>query len=103
MAQARMKAQLQSQGGEADAPNPVAETNAAFGRLCLPGALALPIVTVLEGTVMGGGFGPACVSDVVMLDTAAFRLPETRWASSLRRSRPSWSSAWVTPRPSACR
>jgi isohexenylglutaconyl-CoA hydratase len=80
MAQARMKlAQLQSQGGEADAPNPVAETNAAFGRLCLAYARSpLPIVTVLEGTVMGGGFGLACVSDVSLaLDTVAFRLPET--------------------------
>ena len=81
MAQARMKlAQLQSQGGDANkAPNPVAETNAAFGRLCLAYARSpLPIVTVLEGTVMGGGFGLACVSDVSLaLDTVAFRLPET--------------------------
>lgn len=61
------------------APNPVAETNAAFGRLCLAYARSpLPIVTVLEGTVMGGGFGLACVSDVSLaLDTVAFRLPET--------------------------
>lgn len=86
MAQARMKlAQLQAQqaqqrpGGGATAPNPVAETNAAFGRLCLAYARSpLPIVTVLEGTVMGGGFGLACVSDVSLaLDTVSFRLPET--------------------------
>ena len=82
MAQARMKlAQQQAQGSPADtdAPNPVAETNAAFGRLCLAYARSpLPIVTVLEGTVMGGGFGLACVSDVSLaLDTVSFRLPET--------------------------
>lgn len=80
MAQARMKlAQMQAQGEQTDTANPVAETNAAFGRLCLAYARSpLPIVTVLEGTVMGGGFGLACVSDVSLaLDTVAFRLPET--------------------------
>jgi len=57
----------------------IAEVNAAFGRLCLAYARSpLPIVTVLEGTVMGGGFGLACVADVTLaLDTALFRLPET--------------------------
>jgi len=84
MAQARMKlAQQQADGaasGQAIAgPNPVAVTNAAFGQLCLAYARSpLPIVTVLEGTVMGGGFGLACVSDVSLaLDTVSFRLPET--------------------------
>lgn len=88
MAQARMKlAQQQAQqladkaatGQATAAPNPVALTNAAFGKLCLAYARSpLPIVTVLEGTVMGGGFGLACVSDVSLaLDTVSFRLPET--------------------------
>lgn len=87
MAQARMKlAQQQADhaaSGQANAqpmgPNPVAATNAAFGQLCLAYARSpLPIVTVLEGTVMGGGFGLACVSDVSLaLDTVSFRLPET--------------------------
>ena len=79
MAQARMKlAQMQAEGNGAG-PNPVAATNAAFGHLCLAYARSpLPIVTVLEGTVMGGGFGLACVSDVSLaLDTVSFRLPET--------------------------
>ncbi|TDP81240.1 isohexenylglutaconyl-CoA hydratase [Aquabacterium commune] len=79
MAQARMKlAQQQADAQPAD-PNPVAVTNAAFGHLCLAYARSpLPIVTVLEGTVMGGGFGLACVSDVSLaLDTVSFRLPET--------------------------
>lgn len=87
MAQARMKlAQQQADhaaSGQANAQpmgsNPVAATNAAFGQLCLAYARSpLPIVTVLEGTVMGGGFGLACVSDVSLaLDTVSFRLPET--------------------------
>jgi isohexenylglutaconyl-CoA hydratase len=35
-------------------------------------------VAVLEGTVMGGGFGLACVVDVALAGTSAlFRLPET--------------------------
>ncbi|MEK6669048.1 MAG: enoyl-CoA hydratase/isomerase family protein [Pseudomonadota bacterium] len=80
MAQARMKlAQMQAAPDPVEGLNPVAETNAAFGRLCLAYARSpLPIVTVLEGTVMGGGFGLACVSDVSLaLDTVSFRLPET--------------------------
>lgn len=80
MAQARMKlAQMQAMPDPVEGLNPVAETNAAFGRLCLAYARSpLPIVTVLEGSVMGGGFGLACVSDVSLaLDTVAFRLPET--------------------------
>lgn len=36
------------------------------------------IVAVLEGAVLGGGFGLACVSDVAIArDTARFGLPET--------------------------
>ena len=39
---------------------------------------AWPTVAVLEGSVMGGGFGLACVADVAMAGTSAlFRLPET--------------------------
>ncbi|WP_290903032.1 enoyl-CoA hydratase-related protein [Aquabacterium sp.] len=79
MAQARMKLAQQQADAQPAGPNPVAVTNAAFGRLCLAYARSpLPIVTVLEGTVMGGGFGLACVSDVSLaLDTVSFRLPET--------------------------
>jgi isohexenylglutaconyl-CoA hydratase len=90
MAQARMKlAQQQMEeasaghgngaGGTSSAPNPVATVNAQFGRLCLAFARTpLPVVTVLEGTVMGGGFGLACVSDVTLArDNVSFRLPET--------------------------
>ena len=83
MAQARMKlAQQQAQlsaGETVTERNPIEAVNAAFGRLCLAYAHScLPIVTVLEGTVMGGGFGLACVSDVSLArDNVSFRLPET--------------------------
>jgi isohexenylglutaconyl-CoA hydratase len=61
------------------AHNPVAETNAAFGHLCAAFAkLSLPTVCVLEGSVLGGGFGLACASDIALAaDTALFGLPET--------------------------
>jgi isohexenylglutaconyl-CoA hydratase len=75
MAGARMRS-LQKQEG---APDPIAEVNAEFGRLCVAYAQTpLAVVAVLEGTVMGGGFGLACVADVAIAsNTASFRLPET--------------------------
>ena len=50
-----------------------------FGHLCAAFAnTPLAVVVVLEGTVMGGGFGLACVADVaIATETARFRLPET--------------------------
>ena len=57
-----------------------------------------------EGTVMGGGFGLACVADVALAGTSvAFRLPETSLVSYRPRSHPFWSSVWVIRRPSAWR
>ncbi|MBI5721609.1 MAG: enoyl-CoA hydratase/isomerase family protein [Burkholderiales bacterium] len=66
-------------GRLAENPNALAETNAAFGELCVAYAnTGLALVTVLQGTVMGGGFGLACVSDVALADdSVVFRLPET--------------------------
>ncbi len=63
----------------AEDPDAVAKVNAAFGDLCVAFAnTGLATVTVLEGTVMGGGLGLACVSDVALAGTSAmFRLPET--------------------------
>ena len=60
-------------------PNALVETNAAFGELCVAFACTgLAVVAVLEGTVMGGGFGLACVADVAIASTTVdFRLPET--------------------------
>jgi isohexenylglutaconyl-CoA hydratase len=60
-------------------PESMANANARFGELCVAFAQApLATVAVLEGTVMGGGFGLACVADVAIAsETAVFRLPET--------------------------
>ena len=53
--------------------------SAAFGQLCCAFAdTGIATVAALEGSVMGGGFGLACVVDVVLAaDTVSFRLPET--------------------------
>ncbi len=76
MAAARMRLM---QRDPADQSDPLAEVNASFGRLCLAYARTpLPLITVLEGSVMGGGFGLACVSDVTLaMSSVLFRLPET--------------------------
>jgi isohexenylglutaconyl-CoA hydratase len=72
MAAARM-------GDAANLESALVSLNAAFGELCVAYAAApMAVVVVAEGTVMGGGFGLACVADVVLAaDTAQFRLPET--------------------------
>src|SRR5665647_588140 len=73
MAAARMK-QAQVPAGT----DPIAQVNAAFGELCVAYAqTGLVVVAVLQGSVMGGGLGLACVADVALADeTARFRLPE---------------------------
>jgi isohexenylglutaconyl-CoA hydratase len=81
MAAARMQA-MQSQpqaGTDAPALDGVAQANLQFGELCLAFASTpLALVAVLEGSVMGGGFGMACVADVALAcESAVFRLPET--------------------------
>ena len=70
------KARMAPSEGDAD---PVADLNAMFGRIALAYARTpLPTVAVLEGAVMGGGFGLACTADVAIASTTAdFRLPET--------------------------
>ena len=72
MAQARQR----ELAGDTDA---IAAVNARFGQLC--GAFArtgLATIAVLEGTVMGGGLGLACVVDVALAGQGAqLRLPET--------------------------
>jgi isohexenylglutaconyl-CoA hydratase len=74
LSEARMLA-MKATGGR----DPIADVNAQFGELCLAYAhTPLAVVAVLEGTVMGGGIGLACVADVALAsDTAVFRLPET--------------------------
>ena len=63
----------------ADDPQALVKVSVAFGELCAAFAAApMATVAVLEGTVMGGGFGLACVADVALAaPTAVFRLPET--------------------------
>jgi citronellyl-CoA dehydrogenase len=72
-------ARLRAMQGTADGTDPIAEVNARFGHLCAAFARSpLAIIALLEGTVMGGGFGLACVADVaIATETASFRLPET--------------------------
>ena len=78
MATARMQA-MQNSAEDANGLNPIAQVNAAFGQMCVAFAQTpLALVMLLEGTVMGGGFGLACVADVALADTSAnFKLPET--------------------------
>jgi isohexenylglutaconyl-CoA hydratase len=73
MAKARMTSLSPGQ------PDPLAEVNRAFGRMITKVDRApQAVVAVLEGAVMGGGFGLACVADVAIAHAAAsFRLPET--------------------------
>jgi isohexenylglutaconyl-CoA hydratase len=56
----------------------LAKTNALFGELCAEVAQSpLATVALLEGSVMGGGFGLACAVDVaVAADNVRFKLPE---------------------------
>lgn len=81
MAAARMRSMQNppEQGGAGVAPDAVAQANAQFGELCVAYAnTPLALVVVLEGSVMGGGLGLACVADVALAsESAAFRLPET--------------------------
>lgn len=62
-----------------DPTQSLVELNRAFGHL-MTQANHLPqvLITVLEGAVLGGGFGLACVSDVgITLQSTQFGLPET--------------------------
>jgi isohexenylglutaconyl-CoA hydratase len=58
--------------------DPIVAVSAAFGELCAAYArTGLATVAVLEGAVMGGGFGLACAVDLaVATTTAQLRLPE---------------------------
>ena len=62
-----------------DGKDPLAVGNRSFGAM-LTQIEAAPqaVIAVLEGAVMGGGFGLCCVSDVAIAHgDAKFRLPET--------------------------
>ncbi len=67
------------QAPTADNPDPAAAYNRGFGHL-LNKVNAAPqaVIAILEGAVLGGGFGLACVSDVAIAKAdAKFGLPET--------------------------
>ncbi|RMF14393.1 MAG: enoyl-CoA hydratase/isomerase family protein [Gammaproteobacteria bacterium] len=59
--------------------DPFFELNRAFGRMITrANRVACPLVAVLEGAVLGGGFGLACVSDIALAHAECqFGLPET--------------------------
>ena len=71
MASARQK--------KSDAGDPIAVLNRSFGTLITRVQnFPKPVVMVVRGAAMGGGFGLVCVGDVILADeTAKFRLPET--------------------------
>lgn len=76
MALARQRETAAKTGADSDA---MAAANARFGGLCVAFArTGIATVAVLEGTVMGGGLGLACVADVALAASGArLRLPET--------------------------
>jgi len=66
-------------GDPSEIPQRLQDFNRKFGRL-ITTANSIPqaLVAVLEGNVLGGGFGLACVSDVaITLTDTTFGLPET--------------------------
>ncbi|MBD2858799.1 enoyl-CoA hydratase/isomerase family protein [Spongiibacter sp. KMU-158] len=62
-----------------DGEDPFFVLNRAFGRMITKANYAPQVViTLLEGAVLGGGFGLACISDIAIADiNAQFGLPET--------------------------
>ncbi len=62
-----------------DGKDPIAAGNRSFGAMLMRvEAAPQAVIAVLEGAVLGGGFGLCCVSDVAIADAGAkFRLPET--------------------------
>ena len=69
-------ARQQTSSGESDA---YVALNRRFGEMiCLANQQPQVVITVLEGAVLGGGFGLACISDVAIAHSnATFGLPET--------------------------
>lgn len=57
----------------------VAEHNRGFGRVASAiQATPAPVIGVIEGAAMGGGFGMVCVTDIALcLESTRFGLPET--------------------------
>ena len=93
-----LKDMAAARGGGVDS---IAKVNRRFGELCAAVvASPLAIVAVLEGGVMGGGFGLACAADVAIpVPTSGCRKPRSVW--SRRRLRHTWSNASATRRRNA--
>lgn len=72
-------AALRMQAAQVGSSQPYVDFNRKFGELIeLVDRAPQTVVVVLEGAVLGGGFGLACVSDVaISRDNAQFGLPET--------------------------
>ncbi|WP_152207733.1 enoyl-CoA hydratase/isomerase family protein [Marinobacter changyiensis] len=68
-----------NQPADAGEPDPFYRLNRAFGEMIQQvNQSSKVVIAVLEGAVMGGGFGLACVSDLAFAGpTARFGLPET--------------------------
>jgi isohexenylglutaconyl-CoA hydratase len=68
-----------SQKAEEGKDDPFYKLNRAFGQMIQQvNESSKVVVAVIEGSVMGGGFGLACVSDVAIAGpTAKFGMPET--------------------------
>jgi isohexenylglutaconyl-CoA hydratase len=64
-------------GGEAD---PMVAAYRQFGEALIAlNTVPQPVIAVIEGSAVGGGFGMACCSDVVILhESARFGLPEPK-------------------------
>lgn len=74
-----LKGMLAGLKPQADGPDPIATFNRAFGQMLHQVNQAPQVViAVCEGSVMGGGFGLACVSDIAFAQVdAKFGMPET--------------------------
>jgi isohexenylglutaconyl-CoA hydratase len=70
---------MQQAGTKEEADRAAWEFNRSFGRLAAQVNRAPQVViAALEGAVLGGGFGLACISDVAIADSnAKFGMPET--------------------------
>jgi isohexenylglutaconyl-CoA hydratase len=71
---AAARAQLAGAGAD-----PIAQLSEQFGHLCAAFAKSpKPVIAILEGAVIGGGFGLACVADIaIATENVKFRLTET--------------------------
>ncbi|NVK36287.1 MAG: enoyl-CoA hydratase/isomerase family protein [Gammaproteobacteria bacterium] len=76
---ANARAQVAQSAKQENGSDPYFELNKQFGELILKmNQIPQVVVCVLEGAILGGGFGLACVSDVaIATSTAKFGLPET--------------------------